>query len=402
MSAVARDADRRLAALRQARDAVTTNLLDLEADGAYSLLKAGNGLSGVTAGRAKPALAGVVELYDGLQLLDDLVDRAEAYRNDGRFTDDRARQVISMLEGQSITLPPQVRPLAQRGLTDAAVTNTTISAKDLLSAMEQTFAAARDVVAAVDAAWNDLLPRVERADAEALTLASEAPAQTAVAGARAALRVATDRIAQDPLGAAGELARAEALLTSARQAVAQVRALRARVQTELADADALVGRIAAGIDEGRVALEDSRRTVAEPTGLLDPIDPTTLTAGSGLQAWLDRLRALVAAGDVERAADGLAHWRNVADQTLAAVQQVATANAAPAARRRELRGLLRAARAKAVAAGQSDDLDLREQEQAARAALAPPCDLAAAQRRVDDYLAAVRSKRTKRSKKESV
>jgi len=402
MSAVARDADRRLAALRQARDAVTTNLLDLEADGAYSLLKAGNGLSGVTAGRAKPALAGVVELYDGLQLLDDLVDRAEAYRNDGRFTDDRARQVISMLEGQSITLPPQVRPLAQRGLTDAAVTNTTISAKDLLSAMEQTFAAVRDVVAAVDAAWNDLLPRVEQADAEALTLASEAPAQTAVAGARAALRVATDRIAQDPLGAAGELARAEALLTSARQAVAQVRALRARVQTELADADALVGRIAAGIDEGRVALEDSRRTVAEPTGLLDPIDPTTLTAGSGLQAWLDRLRALVAAGDVERAADGLAHWRNVADQTLAAVQQVATANAAPAARRRELRGLLRAARAKAVAAGQSDDLDLREQEQAARAALAPPCDLAAAQRRVDDYLAAVRSKRTKRSKKESV
>ena len=402
MSAVARDADRRLAALRQARDAVTTNLLDLEADGAYSLLKAGNGLSGVTAGRAKPALAGVVELYDGLQLLDDLVDRAEAYRNDGRFTDDRARQVISMLEGQSITLPPQVRPLAQRGLTDAAVTNTTISAKDLLSAMEQTFAAVRDVVAAVDAAWNDLLPRVEQADAEALTLASEAPAQTAVAGARAALRVATDRIAQDPLGAAGELARAEALLTSARQAVAQVRALRARVQTELADADALVGRIAAGIDEGRVALEDSRRTVAEPTGLLDPIDPTTLTAGSGLQAWLDRLRALVAAGDVERAADGLAHWRNVADQTLAAVQQVATANAAPAARRRELRGLLRAARAKAVAAGQSDDLDLREQEQAARAALAPPCDLSAAQRRVDDYLAAVRSKRTKRSKKESV
>lgn len=402
MSAVARDADRRLAALRQARDAVTTNLLDLEADGAYSLLKAGNGLSGVTAGRAKPALAGVVELYDGLQLLDDLVDRAEAYRNDGRFTDDRARQVISMLEGQSITLPPQVRPLAQRGLTDAAVTNTTISAKDLLSAMEQTFAAVRDVVAAVDAAWNDLLPRVEQADAEALTLASEAPAQTAVAGARAALRVATDRIAQDPLGAAGELARAEALLTSARQAVAQVRALRARVQTELADADALMGRIAAGIDEGRVALEDSRRTVAEPTGLLDPIDPTTLTAGSGLQAWLDRLRALVAAGDVERAADGLAHWRNVADQTLAAVQQVATANAAPAARRRELRGLLRAARAKAVAAGQSDDLDLREQEQAARAALAPPCDLAAAQRRVDDYLAAVRSKRTKRSKKESV
>ena len=402
MSAVARDADRRLAALRQARDAVTTNLLDLEADGAYSLLKAGNGLSGVTAGRAKPALAGVVELYDGLQLLDDLVDRAEAYRNDGRFTDDRARQVISMLEGQSITLPPQVRPLAQRGLTDAAVTNTTISAKDLLSAMEQTFAAVRDVVAAVDAAWNDLLPRVEQADAEALTLASEAPAQTAVAGARAALRVATDRIAQDPLGAAGELARAEALLTSARQAVAQVRALRARVQTELADADALVGRIAAGIDEGRVALEDSRRTVAEPTGLLDPIDPTTLTAGSGLQAWLDRLRALVAAGDVERAADGLAHWRNVADQTLAAVQQVATANAAPAARRRELRGLLRAARAKAVAAGQSDDLDLREQEQTARAALAPPCDLAAAQRRVDDYLAAVRSKRTKRSKKESV
>jgi hypothetical protein len=126
-----------------------------------------------------------------------------------------------------------------------------------------------------------------------------------------------------------------------------------------------------------------------------------LTSDRGLLPWLDRLRSLAASGDVGRAADGLAHWRTIADATQAAAQQVATANALPAAQRRELRGLLRAARAKGLAAGRGDDLALRGMEQAARVALEAPCDLAAAQSLVAAYVAALRPTRRPSRGKES-
>jgi hypothetical protein len=398
VSPVVDEAERQLATLRAARDAVMTNLLDLEAEGAYSLLKAGNGLTGVTAARARPALARVAELWGGLQLLDNLLERADALRPGGRLSDDRARELLALLTGPSIDLPATIRPLAQRALTASPVATPAVTAQGLLTDMEAAFAPLRDVVAAVDAAWNDLLPRVERADAEATTLEAESPG--AVASARSALRTAADRVAQDPLGAAGDLARAESLLTGARQAAAQVRAQRARVAEELVAADDLVGRISALVDEGRIGLGDSRRTIRAPAGLLDPLDPTVITGDRGLQPWLDRLQALVDEGDVARAADGLGHWRRVADETLVAAQQVATANAGPAARRRELRGLLRAARAKALAAGRVDDPRLRRLEETARLALVAPCDLADAEQRVDAYVTALRPNR--RRKEESV
>ena len=390
MNGIAQEADRQLRELRAARDAATTNLLDLEREGAYALLKAGNGLSGVTAARAEPALARVPELWSGLQLLDEVIDRAEKHRGDGHLNDARARELLTMLTGPSITLPVEVRPLAQRALTASPTSTPTLTPQALLAAMEEAFAALRDVIAAVDAAWTELLPRLERATAEAVRLAGEMPGHRDVTAARAALARLADRIAEDPLGAADELARAEALLAAARQAAAQARALAGRVRDDLVAAERSATEIAALIDEGRIGLAESRRTVADPSGLLDPLDPTVLTGERGLEPWLARLRRLAEAGQVERAAAGMARWRSLADQTLTAARQVAEANAEPAARRRELRGLLRAARAKAVAAGRVEDGALRDIEQRAREALEVPCDLAAAQSEVDAYIAALR------------
>ena len=389
MSDIAEEADRQLRALRAARDAITTNLLDLEADGAYVLLKAGNGLSGTTAARARPALARVAELWRSLQLLDTVVDRADERRGDGRLGDQRARELLALLTGPSIDLPVEVRPLAERALAASPVDTPTLTPQALIAAMEEAFTPLRDVVAAVDAAWTDLLPRLERATAESARLAGELPGNPDVAAARTALLPLPDRVAQDPLGAADELAGAEAVLATARRRATEARAAAQRLGDDVAAAERSITEIAELIDAGRAHLADSRSTVRDPQGLLDPLDPAVLTAEQGLAPWLERLRDVAATGDVARAGDGLARWRTLAGQTLAAARQVAEANGRPAARRRELRGLLRAAQAKAAASGRAEDATLQEIAGLAREALAVPCDLDAAQTHVDAYVAAV-------------
>lgn len=399
MSALADEADRQLQALRLARDAATTNLLDLEANGTYTLLKAGDGLAGATAVRAKPALAGVEELWRGLQQLNSLVDRAETQRGRGRLSDDGARELLDLLTGPSITLPTEIRPLSQRALTASPVTTPALTPQQLIAAMETAFVALRDVVAQVEKAWNDLVPRLERAVADATRLVRELPGDRSVVAAQAALEPLAEQIAHDPLGTADELRRAESMLSHARQAAAAARARAARLGELLADGDVLVGEILETIEAGRTALDESRRVVAEPTGLLDPLDPTILRGERGLSAWLDRLQGLAAAGEVSDAETGIERWRRVADATLAAARQVAAANERPAARRQELLGLLRAARAKAEASGRAEDLRLRDLEQRARTALAKPCDLAAADAAVERYLVALR--RTNRPRKET-
>jgi hypothetical protein len=65
---------------------------------------------------------------------------------------------------------------------------------------------------------------------------------------------------------------------------------------------------------------------------------------------------------------------------------VAEANARPSLRRRELQGLLRAARVKAGASGRAEDMTLTELAARADRALDAPCDLVEAQAHLDAYM----------------
>lgn len=391
MSEVVTYAERRLRELRAARDAVTTNLLDLEAEGAYALLKAGDGLSGATALKAKPALARLPELWRGLELLDDLIDRADAQRGTGGLNERRARELSELLDGPSITLPAETVPLAQRQLTGSSVAVQTTTATTLLAGMEATFEAVRDVVTEVDAAWRDLLGRVQQATAALDQLPPEAAGDPQVTTARTTLDGLATRVADDPLGATADLERAEAALDTVQQAITDRRARATRLDADLATARTLLAELERLVGEGRLALDRSRAEVARPEGLLEPLDPAILTGETGLRPWLNRLDQLAVAGDVDKAGRGYQRWRQVADDTLAAARQVAAANTAPTTRRQELRGLLRAAKAKAAASGRAEDAALTQLARRASQVLGVPCDLPAAAKHVAAYVDALRS-----------
>jgi hypothetical protein len=376
MSPAAHALDRRLHALRAAQESAAGSLLELEAEEAYGQLTRRD-LSGVTAAKARPALARVAELRPGLALLDELIVWAGGMRTSATMDEHRATELVSMLNSPTLALPdPTGRPGATR----------TVAPQDLLDDLEAAIAPLRAVVTAVDAAWKELPPRIERATAEAERLALELPAFRSVAAARSTLAGLPARVATDPLGAAADLDRVQRELADAQATRSGV----ARLGPQLASAAATLAEIGALVDEGHTGLARSLAEIHEPWGLLDPLDREVLTGERGLRPWLGRLERLVAEGRVTLAEKGLASWKALADQTLDAARQVAAANVRPTARREELQGLLGAALVKARASGRAGEARIAQLAEQARQALLVPCDIDVAETRVDAFIDALR------------
>jgi hypothetical protein len=370
--------DRRLYELRTERQAAEATFAELEEEDTYAFAAAGGGLTGTTAARVRPALDRVSELRDALGRLDELLDHVSDLRDAGHVDDRRATDLVALLNSPSIVMPPA----PARGAAGPPQDGPAVTAQDLLAAVDDAVERVRRVLAEVDAAWREFLPRLEKATAQGDRLARSLPSYAALAEARALLTVLPEIVVEDPLGAVDELARVESVLSD----VDRVRDQVARLQDVLAAAGETVTELEALIAEGRHALDRSRIEIADPRDLLDPIDPVVVTGERGLRPWLARLDRLVGEGDVELAARGLERWRALADQTRAAARQVAEANARPSLRRRELQGLLRAARVKAGASGRAEDMVLTELAARADRALDVPCHLADAQARVDAYM----------------
>jgi hypothetical protein len=383
VSPAAHALDRRIYELRSAREAVVGSIAALQSDGTWSLLAAGlagDSLTGTTAGRARPAVVRVTELQQGLDLVAQLVDHVVALRDAGPSDERRTTELVALLNSPAILVPTDV-PWMEHVLPpppeDRAVT-----AQLLLDEMEGALAPARQLVAEVDAAWQAFLPRLERVSAAADEAAAEAPGNRAVTDVRVRLAALSDLVVDDPIGALERLGAAEDDL----QAAAGLRSEVSRLQSDLSDALALLATIEETISSGRQALGQARAEIASPSGLLDPLDPSAVSGDQGLRPWIVRLERLVAQGDVARASQGLERWSSLAASTLAAAEQVATANSSPLAERSSLLGLLRAARVKAGAAGRAEDLVLASLADAAERALAVPADLVEAQAHVDAYL----------------
>jgi hypothetical protein len=380
---------RRVTELRVAQEALADEARVLEAGGTYALLAAGSHFTGVTAERARPALAQVAELWRCLGLLDDLLGQVEQ-RTDGVHGDDsHAARLGALLNGPVIVVAPDAPPHGDEDAASSpfgAWSRRAVSPDDLLASLQGALAPAHQVAAEIDAAWRELVPRLDRATAEADRLAAELPGLQVLAAPRAVIDALPERIVKDPLGAVDELTRIESTLAGvagARPELARLGEATAAAARTLAELDGL-------LDEGRAAFDRSRAEIASPMGLLAPVDPDLVSRGPGLRPWLERLERLVSEGDVSRARAGLERWRSLAEETLAVARQVAEANALPWRRRRELDGLLRATRVKAGAVGRAEDPLVSELAGQAARSLAVPCDLPGAESAIESLLKVLR------------
>ncbi len=244
---------------------------------------------------------------------------------------------------------------------------------------------AREALARLDAAALEVRGLVARARSVGADGDVEVEAVTA-ALAQATAAVVADPTATEPLAALDR-----ALAAAVRRVDHLERSqgeLPARLVTARSDLDEIRRLVRVGADAAAMA----RVKIADPAGLLDPLDGAAIdgAAADALGPWLVRIEAQAGAGEWDAAASEHDRWRRTADRWLADARRVATANGAAIARRNELRGLLQAFRAKSMAMGRAEDPDLVGLHHAAEQALyVAPCDLVRAERLVADYLRAV-------------
>lgn len=316
-------------------------------------------------------LAGLWEQYPVAAAAVEQLDEAAARKDEAGVASLLAPDGLLLPDGRSTGLAGFVAALRRR-------------AEEVTADAARLAGTARQAVSQVDAAV------VELAGLETRAAAAGAAADPELVAARSAVDAALAAVAADPAGAA-PFVDVDRALDVARRRVELVESLRRDLPGDLAAAEAQLDEIRRLVREGTEGLAKARSRIAGAEGLLEPLDPSGLDGDErALGPWLDRITRQAAAGGWRAAAEGLERWRKVADGWLANAERVASANTAGVRRRNELRGLLTAYRAKAVARGGAEDEVLAQLHRAASDALhVAPCDLHVAEAAVRRFVDAV-------------
>lgn len=382
---------------------VDESLLALEADPTYQMLAPGSPAGWIVEGETRrlvePALDALRELFEQRGKLTGVLDQARDVRSSMSGlafwgNEEKERRIMELLHGPSIELEIEMTPLARRALLDPGARDVRIVPQQLLAAMATAFEGARDVVVAVQRAWESLEPslasmgrRLADAREAAESLGVEAAVRDDLAVLDRDLEAMRVGVARDPLGTSADVAqRLAPRIDGLTGRLDVLRALRGRVHGGLASARELHDAVREAHAGARDAVD---RMPAEVEGASAPGTPTDAGLIEGLAPWLRKIEEASLAGRWQAAEVGLARWRDAAREYLDHDAKIARALAAVLARRDELSGRLSARRAQAaalVARGASLDPSAEPAARDAEALLARrPTPLAKAKELVERY-----------------
>jgi len=346
--------DNALAAWSNRLAAMAENLLELQAESTYQLLTGKGGaaklqLAGATKARVEPALGAMLNIFQNYEALHSTIQRAGKLRDNlpKLFgADEKLRELRHLLFERCIKLPEVDLPLEERTLLSGLERVDCVSAEELLAAMTRTFAAARDAVLAVDAAWHDLAARIDATEARIRGAKAElARVASDLSTAEMMLEAARGKVRADPLGALADLeTRVEPVLARVGRAIEAAD----KVRKELLDAWMKYDELVRGHRQTLAVAAEAKEKVLDCTGLKAPASDEKL---AGLREWLDRLDKKLAEGGVDAVGVGLRNWKIAANACGTDDRAAEAASRAALAARLELRGRLEALKAKARAYG---------------------------------------------------
>jgi hypothetical protein len=380
----------RVDAVLAERDAVQANLLELDGSFGKRVLE-GAALTGLTRERWEQAAAELAGLWETFLAYSAVVDRIAALGSGPRRPQKKdLAELATLLSGGCVELPGPPVPLARRDL--AAQRRPPVTLTAAVGAMRRAFAEVAAVTTAAESVWAAVGPPLDaaaadlgRARPQAAGLGPDIEAElTAVAAALTGLRDAANA---NPLALWHD---GQTDTTAADRLREQVAALTARI----AELDRVRGHARARVDELSAAVADARagrqeavaawQQAAELVSSLPPVPP-------GLaEPPLASLEALAAGGQWSRLAAELDRWQAELDQYTAQSAGLRQAAADALSQRDELRGLLRAYKAKAARLGAAEDPGLASMHEHAHGLLwTAPCDLTAANAAVAEYQRAI-------------
>ena len=395
-------AAQRVTAVLAERDAVQANLLELDGNFAKQVLE-GATLTGQTRDRWAAASASLATLWETFLAYSAVVDRiAELGTGSKRPARKDLPELNALLSGGCVQLAGAPVPLARRDLAGAARPPVTLATA--VGAMRRAFAEVTEVTSAVETVWAAIgvpLDAVtgELARVRPLTDGLGADIQAEFRDAENALAAQRAAANADPLALwqpvrDGKTARAAGEGRVDTTAADRLREQAAALTPRIIELDRLrqqarrrIDDLAAAAAAARAARQDAlsaRRDVAVRISALPSLPPEI--SGPPLAT----LGALADGGQWSRLAAELG--RCEAELAAAAAQTADMTQKAAAAieKRDELRGLLRAYKAKAARLGAAEDPDLAARHERAHGLLwTAPCDLAAAEAAVAAYQRAI-------------
>jgi hypothetical protein len=387
----------RVSAVIAERDAVQANLLELDGSFAKQVLE-GAALTGRTRDRWAAASATLATLWETFLAYSAVVDQIAALGSGSRRPARKdLPELNALLTGGCVRLPGAPVPLARRDLAAAGRPPVTLTAA--VGAMRRAFTEVTEVTSAVEAVWAAVGVPLDAATAELARVRPVigglgADLEAEFRDADATLRTQRAAVNADPLAlwqpVPGGTSAGRVDTAAADRLRGQVAALAPRiaeVDRVRRQARRRIDDLAAATAAARAARGDAvaaRRDVAMRISALPPLPPEIADPP------LASLGALAAAGQWSRLATELD--RSEADLARSASQTADVRAAATDAidKRDELRGLLRAYKAKAARLGAAEDSDLAARHDEAHGLLwTAPCDLAAAEAAVLAYQRAI-------------
>jgi hypothetical protein len=310
-------------------------------------------------------------------------------------------ELSDLLDGTCIKLPGPPVPLARRDL--AAIARPPVTLAAAVGAMRRLFAQVTEVTSAVESVWAALGPPLDAATADLarcapLAAGLGADAEAEVSAVSADLQALRDATNADPLalwhpGSGGTAQGGRADTTAADRLRERTAALAARI----AELDRLrqqarhrISELSTAVAGARADRQDAVTAWRAAAARVSALPPPPPDIDEPPLAGLD---ALAARGQWSRLAAELE--RCEADLAASGARTAGLRQAAEAAlgKRDELRGLLRAYKAKAARLGAAEDADLAGRyEQAYQLLWTAPCDLPAAEASVADYQRAILAK----------
>ncbi len=375
MNATLADLDARIERYRSAADTISANLLELDHDPNRQLLDQAP-LRGATATAWSDARVAITTTWEWYAAFGAFLDRATELRVSPRtrLAPGRERELADLLDGASIELRADDVPLADRGLLQERVATRRCTGDELLALMAETFGRAKDVVVAVGAVWDQMLPRVTAVQGRVTRAQPFDAGDTELVALDQRVGALTEALAIDPLSVAEpDVVALEHFVADLDHSLVSANELSSRLQDELRDAQRMLETVDRALTDAAQAQQDARAKV------LLPADAAPPSADSDLAGRRERIRGLANAGRTRMALDELTAFRASVDALLDQAGEMTRVARTRLQEREQLRGRLDAYSAQAHAFGLDEDPAVTEAHDRAEAALfTAPADLDAA------------------------